>query len=162
MLSVFCRQYGKLPDCSGALRRNNHCHSKFICCAITVHFREVVRHLSSETFSYTLITAALWPFVCLLKSLFPICMEICRRLMHLQGRPNRKQRKYENGKVTQKSIVSVLKQYTLHMGPVVLYHVWTRMDLVQTKMHWYYSVSNNFWKSNSNPVCKVGQGISKL
>ena len=70
----------------GALRRNNHCHSKFICFAITVHFGEVVQHQSSETFAYTLITAALWPFVCLLKSLFPICMEICRRPTLTGGR----------------------------------------------------------------------------
>lgn len=76
---LFLRQYKRRPDCSGALRRNNHCHSKFICFAITVNFGEVVRHQSSEMFTYTLITAALWPFVCLLKSLFPICMEICRR-----------------------------------------------------------------------------------
>lgn len=76
---LFLWQYERRPDCRGALRRNNHCHSKFICFAITVHFGEVVRHQSSEMFAYTLITAALWPFVCLLKSLFPICMEICRR-----------------------------------------------------------------------------------
>lgn len=61
---------GKLPDCSRARWRNNHCHSKFICSAITVHFKEVVQHLNSEMFSYILITTALWPFVYLLKKLF--------------------------------------------------------------------------------------------
>lgn len=123
MLSLFHRQYGKLPDCSGARRRNNHCQSKFICFVITVHFREVVRHLRSEMFSYTLITAALWPFVCLLKNLFPICMEIFRRPMHIQECPNKK-KEIQKEKVTLTSIVSVIKTLACCLIPCVYKGTW--------------------------------------
>lgn len=79
-------------------RRNNHSQSKFICFAITVHFREGCP--TSRLWNaplYILINGALRSFFCLLKNLSSICMEIYRRPMHMQEYPNRKSREEKEG-----------------------------------------------------------------